>query len=150
MNYSIAGIATKDGKIFIAKRQNTGSMANRWEFPGGKVEQGESFETALLREFQEEFHCDITILKPIAYASFNNKENKFQVYAFNIILPEQFNMDFSEHSEFEWVVPEEIRNRNFVDSDLTLFPQILEWINNPEGFDSGDLPKKEFKPYEET
>lgn len=150
MNYSIAGIAVKDGKIFIAKRQNKGSMANRWEFPGGKVELGESFENAILREFQEEFHCDVEILKPIAYASFNNHGNDFQVYAFNVRISENIEMDFKEHTDFEWVVPEEIKNREFVDSDLILYPQVLEWIVNPEGFDSGDLPKKEIKPYEKN
>jgi 8-oxo-dGTP diphosphatase len=51
----VAGIAVSGNKIFIARRSPNKSLAGLWEFPGGKVEAGESDEAALHREFKEEF-----------------------------------------------------------------------------------------------
>jgi len=49
MSCSIACIDYRDGKIFIAKRCQKGDMGGKWEFPGGKLEDGEDFETAIKR-----------------------------------------------------------------------------------------------------
>ena len=50
MNRSIACIAFKNDKILIAHRNSSGQMCNRWEFPGGKVEEGETDSQAIIRE----------------------------------------------------------------------------------------------------
>ena len=60
-----------EGRILIAKRPPGRSLAGLWEFPGGKVEQGESPEHALIRELAEELGIDITVtdLAPLTFAS---------------------------------------------------------------------------------
>ena len=63
---SIACIAFEGNKVFIAHRNPTGQMGNRWEFPGGKVEEGETDEQSIIREFQEEFGVTVTVNKKIA------------------------------------------------------------------------------------
>ena len=55
MSRSIACIDYRDGKLLIAKRKSGGDMGERWEFPGGKIEEGEDFAQAINREMQEEF-----------------------------------------------------------------------------------------------
>jgi len=58
---SIALILNQDkSKVYLTLRQNHQSFANMWEFPGGKVEKGESFEQTLVRELKEELAIDIT------------------------------------------------------------------------------------------
>ena len=60
-----------DGRVLIAQRPTGKSMAGLWEFPGGKVEEGEIPEAALIRECKEELGIDITAacLAPFAFAS---------------------------------------------------------------------------------
>ena len=52
---SIACIAFNEKNVFIAHRNHVGQMGGRWEFPGGKVEDGETDEQSIIREFEEEF-----------------------------------------------------------------------------------------------
>ena len=61
----------KDGRVLIAQRPDGKPMAGLWEFPGGKVEPGETPELALIRELQEELAIDVTAacLAPFTFAS---------------------------------------------------------------------------------
>ena len=59
------GVLQKDGLFFIQQRPANGLMADLWEFPGGKINQGEKPEDALVREFQEELQFSIQVEKKI-------------------------------------------------------------------------------------
>ena len=61
-----------DGRVLIAQRPAGKSMAGLWEFPGGKVDDGETPEQALIRELQEEIGIDVTenCLAPFTFASY--------------------------------------------------------------------------------
>ena len=60
----VAGIIKKDNKIFIAER-GYGEFKDGWEFPGGKIENGETPEEALRREIQEELDTEISVKERI-------------------------------------------------------------------------------------
>lgn len=57
----VAGIVLNEDKILIAKRAKGEKMEGKWEFPGGKIEKGETPEEALIREFKEELSVDINV-----------------------------------------------------------------------------------------
>jgi 8-oxo-dGTP diphosphatase len=66
-----AALVDIDGRVLVQQRPDGKSMAGLWEFPGGKVEAGESLEQSLIRELQEELDIDVTeaCLAPFTFAS---------------------------------------------------------------------------------
>lgn len=130
MSRSVACIDYRDGKIFIAKRQNKGDMANRWEFPGGKIDEGEDFETAIKREMQEEFGVQVQVASHITQTSFMHKNKECFVDAFVVhFMEDGLSRPFklTEHTDYRWANIDEIPSLDFVDSDLQLYPDIKKW-----------------------
>jgi 8-oxo-dGTP diphosphatase len=98
-----------DGRILIAKRPEGRSLAGLWEFPGGKVEPGESPEDALMRELAEELGIDIAAadLAPLTFASHAYPD-------FHLLMPLflcrswQGKVAPHESQELRWVKPAEL------------------------------------------
>ena len=113
------------GKILICKRGEGGSCAFLWEFPGGKVEEGERPEQAAVRECKEELGLDIT-LGP-AYASLDysypDKDIHFTFFNGRVTGGE---MEVRVHEEACWVAPAEMKDYNFCPADVALVER-LAW-----------------------
>lgn len=127
MSRSVACIDYRDGKILIAKRIARGDMGGRWEFPGGKIEEGEDYNTAITREIQEEFGCGTKIFEELARGTFTHKGNPCTVTAFRVQLENdgiKAPFKLTEHTQTKWAFVSEIKELNFVDSDLNIFDQI--------------------------
>ena len=91
-------------------------MCNRWEFPGGKVEEGETDSQAIIREMNEEFGITVEVLQKITTGTFFPHYGIEKKYV------------LTEHTEYEWVGINEIPKDNFVDSDLAVYPQIRKFL----------------------
>ena len=133
MSRSIACIDYRDGKIFIAKRQMTGDMGGRWEFPGGKIEEGEDLETAVVREMQEEFGVTVKVGRKITSGSFTHRDKPCTLDVLEVHFPhdgmtERFVL--TEHTDYNWVALDEIPKLNFVDSDLSVYEAVKKWCEN--------------------
>jgi len=74
MQLVVAGALCRRGRVLVAQRLR-GDEVGKWEFPGGKVEPGESPEAGLTRELREELGIDITVLVPISFASIARSES---------------------------------------------------------------------------
>ena len=72
LNIAVGIIRNPQGEIYITRRAADAHMANKWEFPGGKIEDGETPEQAMLRELQEEVG-----ITPIAASLFDKREHQF-------------------------------------------------------------------------
>ena len=135
MSRSVACIDYRNGKILIAKRIARGEMGDRWEFPGGKIEEGEDYTAAIKREMNEEFGCGCKIFEELAQGTFEHKGKNCSVVAFRVQLENDgISVPFklTEHTQTAWVEPEEIRNLPFVDSDLNIFDQIKKSLGIAE------------------
>ena len=133
MSRSIACIDYRKGKIFIAKRQMTGDMGGRWEFPGGKIEDGENLETAVIREMQEEFGVTVSVGRKITTGTFTHRDKPCTLDVLEVHFPhdgmtERFVL--TEHTDYNWVALDEIPKLNFVDSDLSVYEAVKKWCQN--------------------
>ncbi|MDR2186137.1 MAG: (deoxy)nucleoside triphosphate pyrophosphohydrolase [Treponema sp.] len=120
---SVAGIAFEDGRFFIARRKAGGDLGGKWEFPGGKVEQGESDEEALRREYLEEFGVPIRTGPFLGSASFEHHGKIRRVNAYRVYLPGG-DLTLCEHTRCRWADPEEIGTLDFAESDVKLLPAL--------------------------
>ncbi len=103
----VAAVIKKDNLYFIAQRNRNKHFAFYWEFPGGKVDNQETFENALKREIKEELSINIKVFNHIA--SEKHKDNKIDVKV-HYFLCETINenMFLSEHEDMKWVQKNEL------------------------------------------
>jgi 8-oxo-dGTP diphosphatase len=116
----VAGIALEGGKFFIARRLPGGDLGEKWEFPGGKVEAGESDEDALIREYDEEFKVSIKPAALLGTVSFDHRGITHILNAYRIYFAGQ-DLTLREHTEWRWASLEEMESLDFADSDRKLF-----------------------------
>jgi 8-oxo-dGTP diphosphatase len=123
---SIAGIVLRDGKVFTALRPPGGAQGGRWEFPGGKVEEGESDREALEREFMEEFGAAVCGLRLLGEESFTHRGKERVLAAWLIELLPGATLVPREHGELRWASYDELLGLNLADSDRKLLPFIKD------------------------
>ena len=127
MSRSVACIDIRDGKVFIAKRQNKGDMGGRWEFPGGKIDAGEDFAAAIKREMDEEFGVGVEVFEKLCEVTFEHKGKECFVDAFRVHFAEDGlsrRFTLTEHTDYKWEEFNKIPELNFVDSDLKIFDKL--------------------------
>lgn len=126
---SAVALIDQDGRILIAKRPDGKSMAGLWEFPGGKVELGETPEQALVRELSEELGIKTwnSCLAPMTFASHAYKDFHLLMPLFvcrkweGIVIPK-------EEQELKWVYSNELKNYPMPPADKPLIPILRDWI----------------------
>ncbi|PRY23045.1 8-oxo-dGTP diphosphatase [Aliiruegeria haliotis] len=126
---SAVALVDIDGRVLLAQRPEGKSMAGLWEFPGGKVETGETPETALIRELQEELGIDTwaSCLAPLTFASHSYD-------TFHLLMPlfacRKWNGTPSsrEGQALKWVRPDALRDYPMPAADIPLIPHLRDWL----------------------
>lgn len=125
----VAGIIERNGKILLAQRDLHRDQAGLWEFPGGKVEAGESQPQALIRELAEELNIDAVITQYIATNQWDSPKGIIRLHAWHI---ESF---YGEpvlhcHSAFVWLMPEDVHNYPLAPADTPLLEAFIRQKSN--------------------
>jgi 8-oxo-dGTP diphosphatase len=123
---SVAGIVLCNQRVLIGKRKPGGPIGLLWEFPGGKVEEGESDEEALRREFLEEFEIEVNPLRSIGSSKFQSPSGERILTAWLVAINEGAEFVLKEHSRIDWVLPEDLTKVDLADSDKKLLPILFQ------------------------
>lgn len=126
---SAVALVDPDGRVLLAQRPEGKSLAGLWEFPGGKVEAGETPEAALIRELHEELGIETwsSCLAPLTFASHSYD-------AFHLLMPlficRKWNgtVRGREGQALAWVRPERLRDYPMPPADLPLIPILRDWL----------------------
>ena len=114
----------RDGeRIFICRRPLDKAQGGKWEFPGGKIEPGESGETALMRECREELGVTLAVGEALAdvIQEYPGRTVHLTLYAARIVdgTPQRL-----EHSEMRWIAPEQLDEFDWCAADARLIEQL--------------------------
>ncbi len=122
-----AAVIRKNGKVLIAQHAAGEHLEGLWEFPGGKIEKGETPEQCLKRELFEEFGINVRIGGFITESRFSYKRMNIRLLAYEV---EYLGGDFSlkVHSAISWVTSDNLANYSFAPADIP----ILEKLNFQE------------------
>lgn len=112
----VAGCLKKNNLILIGQRPETHTLAGLWEFPGGKIELGESPEEALARELREELAIEAEIGE-LKIACTHSYGDVGIIILFYEVLFWKGEPKAAHHVEIEWIKPSELKNRKIPDAN---------------------------------
>jgi 8-oxo-dGTP diphosphatase len=115
--YVVGAVIIKNGKILCAQRGPEKALPLKWEFPGGKIEEGESPEEALRREINEEIHCEVEIGGQIEHTVYEYEFGIVHLTTFNCKLIGG-NPVLTEHVSIKWLKPDELRSLDWAPADI--------------------------------
>ncbi|MGQ0526737.1 MAG: 8-oxo-dGTP diphosphatase MutT [Alphaproteobacteria bacterium] len=129
MLVAAAALINKDGRVLIAQRSEGKTMAGLWEFPGGKVHEGETPEFALMRELEEELGIETRpgCFMPIAFASHSYE-------SFHLLMPLfvcrtwKGQPQAREHSHLKWVKPQDLYDYPMPPADMPLISTLRDLL----------------------
>ncbi|HYL77566.1 MAG TPA: NUDIX domain-containing protein [Bryobacteraceae bacterium] len=128
MTAVVAAVIERDGRILIAQRRNEGPHALKWEFPGGKVESGESPPDALLRELEEELAIRAQIGREIMRYEYQYPGRPPILLIFYRVTTFTGEMENLNFEQIEWVAPHQFRDYDFLEGDAAF---ILKYPSHP-------------------
>ena len=112
-----AAIMINNGQLLIAQRKSTGKLPNKWEFPGGKVESGETPEDCLKREMDEEFSIDVSVGEFLGESIYHYDHGSIRLLAYRTtwIAGE---LSLKDHRALKWINIDEIIDYDFAPADI--------------------------------
>ena len=124
------GIAVDpSGHLLVGQRPVGKAYAGQWEFPGGKLEPGETDYQALVREFREELGLEVLLARPLFSCLHNYPDRKVELRLWQVT-------DFHgearglEGQELRWVNPTDLRSLDFLDGNRSLLERICALVSS--------------------
>ena len=119
----VAAIIKKNNNYLIVQRNKKKHMGLKWEFPGGKVENNESFKQALSREIKEELNIEINIYEKIAKEKY--KDSKINIILHYYLCSHKNGIiELREHEQLAWVDKKNLNKYDFAEGDSNILSLI--------------------------
>jgi len=124
----VASVFIEDNRVFCAQRKDAGETAKKWEFPGGKIEAGETHQQALMREISEELSTKISVGNFIT--TVNHQYNTFAItmHAYQCSILEG-NLILSEHLDSKWLSLDELDCVDWAPADIPIVERVREILS---------------------
>lgn len=120
----VAAIIIRDGKVFATQR-GYGYWKDWWEFPGGKVEDGESHQEALVREIREELDTEIEIGRLLETIEWDYPDFHLTMHCFLCSMKSE-SMHLNEHEAAAWLSSDTVHSVRWLPADEGLIPKIKD------------------------
>lgn len=117
----------QDGRVLAAQRSASMSMPLKWEFPGGKIHEGESAEACLKREVREELGIGVAVGRPLAVVTHRYPALTVTLYPFRCSILAG-TITLHEHAALAWLMPEELHALDWADADLPVLDEYREMV----------------------
>ena len=119
----VAGVITDGGRIFATQR-GYGDQKDGWEFPGGKMEPGETPEQALVRELQEELAIEVNVGEKICTVEYDYPKFHLTMHCFYCTLAVGSKPKLLEHEDAKWLDRENLNTVNWLPADVEVVKQL--------------------------
>ncbi|MDO6354630.1 (deoxy)nucleoside triphosphate pyrophosphohydrolase [Caloramator sp. CAR-1] len=130
MKVVTAAIIIDNDRVFIARRKD-GNIKGKWEFPGGKLEENETYEECLKREIYEELKMNIEIIKPFEEVVHEYDNGKIKLISF-LVKPLSYDYKLSVHDDARWVSIDDLLNYDLAPADIPIAKKLQEELKTKE------------------
>ena len=120
----VCGIIFKDDLVLICRRKREKSLGGYWEFPGGKVEDDESYEESLLRELIEELNLKVEIKEHFFNTVHHYDKGSIELISF-ICETENIAIESTDHDLLEWVEVDDLLNWKLAPADIPIAKELI-------------------------
>ena len=126
MKRVVAALILKDGKFLVCQRTRHQTMPMKWEFPGGKIEEGEQPRDALRRELDEELGIDATIGDEVLRIRHEYPNRSSVELRFFVVREYQNEIENKIFNDLRWAERSELPGFDFLEADVELVRQLAE------------------------
>jgi 8-oxo-dGTP diphosphatase len=122
----VAAIIIKNNKILCLQRGESKLeyISKKWEFPGGKIEENESFEDALMREIQEELRLKIKVEKLFLTVEHSYQDFHLTMHSY-LCETENTELTLTEHLDFRWLEKENLLALDWAEADIPIVNKLM-------------------------
>lgn len=124
----VAAIIIRDGQVFATQR-GYGRWKDWWEFPGGKIESGESPREALVREIREELNAEISVGDLVDVVEWDYPDFHLTMHCFICALLSD-SLHLNEHEAAAWLTHETLRSVQWLPADVVLLDKIAGYLKD--------------------
>jgi 8-oxo-dGTP diphosphatase len=126
MKRVVAGLILQQGKLLVCQRTRHQTMPLKWEFPGGKIEEGEQPRDALRRELEEELGIVATVGDEVARIQHEYPNGGMVELRFYIVRDYRGELENRIFQDMQWAAPQELPTFDFLEADLTLVKDLSQ------------------------